>query len=78
MTTIQINEKTKIGKSIVEMLRVLAKADSSVGGDLPIKFLDETGYLLASKANREALLHGVAQVDDGDMGKQIQIKDMWK
>ncbi len=72
MTTIQINEKSKIGKNILEMLKVLAKNDDS------IRFLDETEFLLSSKANKEALLHGVNQVNEGKKGKTIKTSDLWK
>lgn len=72
MTTIQINEKSKIGKNILEMLKALAKNDDS------IRFLDETEFLLSSKANKEALLHGVNQVKDGKKGKTIKTSDLWK
>jgi len=72
MTTIQINEKSKIGKNILEMLKVLAKTDDS------IRFLDETEFLLSSKANKEALLHGLNQVTEGKKGKTIKTSDLWK
>jgi hypothetical protein len=74
MTTIQINEKTKIGKNIIEMLKVLSKAEN----EKSIKFLDETGFLLSSHANREALLQGVKQVSEGEEGKTISAEDLWK
>jgi hypothetical protein len=74
MTTIQIDEKTKIGKNVLEMLKVLAQA----GNNKSIRFLDETDYLLSTSANKEALLNGVAQVEKGDNGKTIQITDLWK
>lgn len=44
MTTIQINEKTKIGKTVLEMLKALSRIEN----DNSIKFLDETEYLLSS------------------------------
>ena len=72
MTTIQINEKSKIGKNILEMLKALAKNDDS------IRFLDETEFLLSSKANKEALLHGLNQVKEGKKGKTIKTSDLWK
>jgi len=72
MTTIQIDEKTKIGKNVLEMLKVLAQA----GIDNSIRFLDETDYHLSTSANKEALLNGVAQVEKGDKGKTIQIADL--
>jgi len=59
MTTIQINEKSKIGKNILEMLKALAKNDDS------IRFLDETEFLLSSKDNKAVLLHGIDQVKKG-------------
>jgi hypothetical protein len=74
MTTIQINEKTKIGKNVLEMLKALAKADKNDS----IRFLDETDYLFSIEANKEALMNGVAQVEKGDNGKTIQIADLWK
>lgn len=72
MTTIQINEKSKIGKNILEMLKALAKNDDS------IRFLDETEFLLSSKANKEILLHGLNQVNEGKKGKSIKTSDLWK
>lgn len=74
MTTIQINEKTKIGKTVLEMLRAIA----GIGNDDSIKFLDETEYLLSSKANKEALLQGIAQIKDGRKGKAIKTNELWK
>ena len=49
MKTIQINEKTKIGKNILELLRALARIEN----DDSIKFLDETEYLLSSKLTKK-------------------------
>ena len=74
MTTIQINEKTKIGKNVLEMLKALAKIEN----DNSIKFIDETEYLLSSKANEEALMHGIKQVQEGKKGKTIKTSDLWK
>ncbi len=74
MTTIQINENSKIGKNIIEMLKVLAQVENGNS----IKFLDETAYLLSSKANKEALMHGIAQVKEGKKGKTIKTSDLWK
>ncbi|MDP2336594.1 MAG: hypothetical protein Q8N05_09115 [Bacteroidota bacterium] len=74
MTTIQINEKTKIGKNVIEMLKALAKAEN----DNSIRFLDETEFLMSSKANKDALLHGVNQVEEGKSGKTIKTSDLWK
>jgi hypothetical protein len=72
MTTIQINEKTKIGKNVLEMLKALAKNNDS------IRVLDETEFLLSTKANKEALLHGLNQVEEGKSGKTIKTSDLWK
>ncbi|MCF8235432.1 MAG: hypothetical protein K9G67_10355 [Bacteroidales bacterium] len=74
MATIIINEKTKIGKSILEMLKVLSKADDKGS----IRFLDETEYLLSTKANRDRLMHGVSQVKKGEKGKTIDTSELWK
>lgn len=74
MATIQINENTKIGKSIVEMLKVLSNSEE----DKAIKFLDETGYLLASEKNREALQDGIQKIEKGEHGKQINVDELWK
>jgi len=74
MTAIFINENTKIGKSILEMLRVLAK----VKNDNSIKFLDETEFLFSTKANKEAIMHGVEQIKKGKKGKSIKISELWK
>lgn len=72
MTTIQINEKSKIGKNILEMLKALAKNDDS------IRFLDETEFLLSSKANKDVLMHGINQVKEGVSGKTIKPAELWK
>jgi hypothetical protein len=74
MTTIQINEKTKIGKNVLEMLKALTKIEN----DNSIKILDETEYLLSTKANKEALMHGIKQVQEGKKGKTIKTSDLWK
>jgi len=74
MTTVQINEKTKIGKNILEMLKALARIEN----DNSILFLDETEYLLSSKANKEALLRGISQVKEGKRGKTIKTSELWK
>jgi hypothetical protein len=74
MTTIQINENTEIGKNILEMLKALARIDNNNS----IKFLDETEYLLSSKANKEALMHGITQIKEGKKGKTIKTSDLWK
>ena len=74
MTTIQINEKTKIGKNVLEMLKALARIEN----DNSIKFLDETEYLLSSDANKEALLNGINQVKEGKKGKTIKTSELWK
>jgi hypothetical protein len=72
MKTIQIDEKSKIGKNVLEMLKVLAKNDNS------IKFLDETDYLLSTEANKEALMQGIDQVKKGEKGKTIKPSALWK
>ena len=74
MTTIQINDKTKIGKTVLEMLKALALIEN----DDSIKILDETEYLLSSKANKEALMHGIKQAKEGKKGKTIKTSDLWK
>ena len=74
MATIIIDENTRIGKSIVEMLKALSKEDDKGA----IRFLDETEYLLSTKANKDALMHGVSQVKKGDKGKTINTSDLWK
>lgn len=74
MKTIQINEKTKIGKNVLAMLKAL----SQIENDNSIQFLDETEYLLSSNANREALLEGMAQVKEGKKGKTMEPSDLWK
>lgn len=71
MTTIQINEKTKIGKNILKMLKALSRIEN----DKSITFLGETEYLLSTKANEEALMHGVNQVQKGEKGKTIKTSD---
>ena len=43
-----------------------------------IRFIDETEYLLSTKANKEALMHGKTQVDEGKPGKTISISELWK
>ena len=74
MTTIRINEKTKIGKNVLEMLKALARIENNDS----IKFLDETEYLLSSKANKEVLMHSITQVKEGKRGKTIKTSDLWK
>ena len=74
MKTIRINEKTKIGKNVLVMLKAL----SQIENDNSIQFLDETDYLLASKANKEALMGGVTQVKKGKKGKTIEPSELWK
>ena len=74
MTTIQINEKTKIGKNVLEMLKALAQVEK----DNSIKFLDETEYLLSSKANKEVLMHGITQIKGGKKGKTINPSELWR
>ena len=74
MTTIIINEKTKIGKNIIEMLKALSKSDN----DNAIKFLDETEFLLSAKANKDTLMYGVTQVKEGKKGKTIKPSELWK
>jgi len=74
MTTIQINEKTKIGKNVLEMLKALAEIENNNS----IKILDETEYLLSTKANKEVLMHGIKQVQEGKKAKTIKTSDLWK
>jgi hypothetical protein len=74
MTTIQINEKTKIGKNVLKMLQALSQIESNNS----IKFLDETEYLLSSKANKDNLLQGIAQIKEGKKGKTLKTSDLWK
>lgn len=74
MTTIQINEKTEIGKNVLEMLKALSRIENGNS----IKILDETEYLLSSKANEEALMHGISQVKKKEEGKTIKPTEMWK
>jgi hypothetical protein len=74
MTTIQINENTKIGKNVLKMLKAL----SHIENDNSIRFLDETDYLLSSKTNKERLMHGIEQVTNGKKGKTIKTSDLWK
>lgn len=74
MATIVINEKTKIGKNVLEMLKTLAKVDDNKS----IKFIDETGYLLSTKANRDVLMQGVSQVKEGKKGKTVKPSELWK
>ena len=74
MITIQINEKTKIDKNVLKMLKTLAKIENNNS----IKILDETEYLLSSKANEEALMHGISQVRKKEKGKTIKPTELWK
>ena len=74
MKTIQINEKTKFGKNVL----VLLKALSEIENDNSILFLDETDYLLSSKANKEKLMVGVSDVKDGKKGLTIEPSELWK
>ena len=74
MKTVQINEKTKIGKNVLALLKAISETEN----DNSIQFLDETDYLLASEANKEALMLGVKQVKEGKKGKTIEPSDLWK
>jgi len=74
MTAIMINEKTKTGKNLLVMLKALSRIDD----DNSIRFLDETEFLLSTKANKEALIHGVSQVKEGKKGKTIHTTELWK
>jgi hypothetical protein len=74
MTTILINEKTKIGKNILEMLKALSRVED----DNSIRILDEAEFLLSTKANKEALMHGISQVKEGEKGKTIKPSELWK
>ena len=74
MKTIQINENTQIGKNVLEMLKALSRIENNNS----IKFLDETEYLLSNQANKDTLIHGISQVNEGKMGKTIKTSDLWK
>ena len=74
MTTIQINEKSKIGKNVLKMLKALSQIES----DNSIKFLDETEYLLSSQANKDVLMKGITQIKEGKKGKAIKPSELWK
>jgi hypothetical protein len=74
MTTVIINEKTKIGKNILEMLKTISRVDDNNS----IKILDETEFLFSTEANREALMRGVKQVKNGKKGKTINPSELWK
>jgi hypothetical protein len=74
MTTVQINENTKIGKNIIEMLKFIAKSEN----ERAVKFLDETDYLFASPKNKEVLLDGVEKIKNGDTGVHLNIAELWK
>jgi hypothetical protein len=41
------------------------------------KELDETEYLMASKANREALNESIQQLENGE-GIKVSLEDLWK
>lgn len=72
-TTIQINEKTKIGKHVPEMLKALAKVES----ENSIRLLGETEFLFSTEANKKALKQGVEEVKAGKEGKSIKPSDLW-
>lgn len=74
MKTIQINEKTKIGKNVLVMLKAL----SQIENDNSILFLDETDYLLSIKANKKILMVGISQVKEGKKGLTIEPSELWK
>ena len=74
MKTIQINEKTKIGKNVLVMLKAL----SQIENDNSILFLDETDYLLSIKANKEIFMSGISQVKEGKKGLTIEPSELWK
>ena len=56
----------------------MLKALANNGNGKSIRFLDETDYLLSSKANKEVLLHGINQIKEGKEGKTIKTSDLWK
>ena len=74
MTTILINEKTDIGRNIVEMLKAIARMENEDS----IKFLDETEFLLSSEKNRKVLLAAAKQIKEGKKGKTVKTSDLWK
>jgi len=74
MKTVQINERTKIGKNVLQILKSLSQIENGSS----IKFLDETEYLLSSKANKKALMEAIAQVEKGERGKTIKTSELWK
>jgi len=74
MAAIIINENTKIGKNILEMIKTLSKVDKNHA----IRFLDETEFLLSTKANKEALLQGIEQVNKGENGNTLKPEELWK
>ena len=74
MTTVQINERTKIGKNVLSMLKALARIEN----ENSIKFLDETEYLLSSKANKDAIMRSISQIKEGKKGKTIKLEELWK
>lgn len=56
----------------------MLKALASIENDNSITIIDETEYLFSSKANKEALLHGINQVNEGKKGKTIKVSELWK
>ena len=74
MTAIFINEKTKLGKNIIGMLKALSIGEKK---NL-LRFLDETEFLLSTEANKEVLMHGVEQIKKGKKGKTIKTSELWR
>jgi len=74
MTAIFINENTKLGRNIIGMLKALSIGENKNS----IRFLDETEFLLSTKANKEVLMHGVEQIKKGKKGKTIKTSELWR
>jgi hypothetical protein len=56
----------------------MLKALSRIENDNSIRFLDETEFLLSTKANKENLMQGISQVGKGVKGKSIMPSELWK
>lgn len=61
-----------------KIILTISKALPQRRNDRSIKFLDETEYLLSSKANKENLMQSIAQIEKGEKGKTIEPSDLWK
>jgi hypothetical protein len=61
MATIIINEKTKVGKNLLKMLKALA----CIENEGSIRFLDETDYIISNTAFAKELHNRIEKYETG-------------